>query len=64
MAGLRNLATSTLHRAGHTTIAKALRHTARDANRPRAPVRASARLDVDDARAAPEQACARQLGTR
>ncbi len=33
IASLRNLATSTLRQAGHTNIAKALRHTARDATR-------------------------------
>ncbi|MDT7803342.1 MAG: hypothetical protein QOI78_6775 [Actinomycetota bacterium] len=33
MASLRNLATSTHRQAGHTTIAKALRHTARNATR-------------------------------
>ena len=34
MASLRNLAISALRTAGHTSIAAALRHTARDANRP------------------------------
>lgn len=33
MASLRNLATSALRQAGHTNIAQALRHTARDATR-------------------------------
>jgi hypothetical protein len=30
MTSLRNLAISILHLAGHTSIARALRHTARD----------------------------------
>ena len=34
MAGLRNLAISTLRNVGATNIAKALRHNARDAQRP------------------------------
>jgi hypothetical protein len=34
MAGLRNLAISTLRTLGTTNIAKALRHNARDAPRP------------------------------
>jgi hypothetical protein len=34
MAGMRNLAISALRLAGHTNIAKELRHMARDATRP------------------------------
>jgi predicted transposase YbfD/YdcC len=34
MAGLRNLAITLLRRDGHTNIAAALRHHARDINRP------------------------------
>jgi hypothetical protein len=34
MTSLRNLANSALHLAGHANIAAALRHTARDLNRP------------------------------
>lgn len=34
MASLRNLAISALRLAGHTDIARGLRHTARDVTRP------------------------------